>query len=199
MITTNLLRCRLIFRRKYCTQFTASAGVSENTVTVLGKTYPKDEFTNVTPRILAMMEKKLLHRDFHPLNLVRQVIEKYFCSNFVGRTGNTIFSVYDKISPVVTVKENFDSLLVPESHVSRQKTDTYYINREYILRSHTTAHQAELIQMGLDNFLIFGDSYRRDQIDATHYPVFHQADGVYTLNQEQVRLIIYSLLVHLLY
>ena len=33
---------------------------------------------------------------------------------------------------------------------------------------------AELISMGLDNFLVVGDVYRRDAIDSSHYPVFHQ-------------------------
>lgn len=86
----------------------------------------------------------------------------------------------------MTLEENFDSLLVPKDHVSRSKNDCYYINRDYLLRAHTTAHQSELIRMGLDNFVVFGDVYRRDQIDSTHFPVFHQADGVHLLNQEQV-------------
>ena len=33
---------------------------------------------------------------------------------------------------------------------------------------------AELISMGLDNFLVVGDVYRRDEIDSSHYPIFHQ-------------------------
>ena len=32
--------------------------------------------------------------------------------------------------------------------------------------------------MGLDNFLVVGDVYRRDSIDSSHYPVFHQMEGV---------------------
>merc|ERR1712025_498037 len=47
-----------------------------------------------------------------------------------------------------------------------------------MLRAHTSAHQSDLIKMGLDNFLVVGDVYRRDTIDATHYPVFHQMEGV---------------------
>lgn len=86
----------------------------------------------------------------------------------------------------MTVEENFDSLLVAKDHVSRSKNDCYYVNREYLLRAHTTAHQSELIRMGLDNFVVFGDVYRRDQIDSTHFPVFHQADGVHLLNRDQV-------------
>ena len=70
------------------------------------------------------------------------------------------------------------SLLVPKDHVSRSKKDCYYVNKNYLLRSHTTAHDNELIRSGLNSFLVFGDVYRRDEIDSKHYPIFHQCDGV---------------------
>merc|ERR1719411_183229 len=89
-----------------------------------------------------------------------------------------LFSVHEDLSPIVTIEQNFDSLLVPNDHVSRAKSDSYYVNKEYMLRAHTSAHQRDLIKMGLDNFLVVGDVYRRDEIDATHYPVFHQVEGV---------------------
>ncbi len=38
--------------------------------------------------------------------------------------------------------------------------------------------QAELLRAGHQGFLVTGDVYRRDSIDATHYPVFHQMEGV---------------------
>jgi len=52
------------------------------------------------------------------------------------------------------------------------------VNKNYLLRAHTTAHSSELIRSGLNAFLTFGDVYRRDEIDSKHYPVFHQCDGV---------------------
>lgn len=56
-----------------------------------------------------------------------------------------------------------------------------------MLRAHTTAHQSDLISSGLDNFLIVGDVYRRDTVDSTHYPVFHQCDAVRLQTQHEVR------------
>ncbi|XP_026682945.1 probable phenylalanine--tRNA ligase, mitochondrial [Diaphorina citri] len=123
--------------------------------------------------------------------MLKQRIINFFYSEFVGKKGTPIFSIYDSISPVVTVEENFDSLLVAKDHVSRSKNDCYYVNREYLLRAHTTAHQSELIRMGLDNFVVFGDVYRRDQIDSTHFPVFHQADGVHLLNRDQDVIVVF--------
>ncbi len=55
-----------------------------------------------------------------------------------------------------------------------------------MLRAHTSAHQSDLVRMGLNNFLVVGDCYRRDEIDATHYPVFHQVEGVRLLNHHEL-------------
>ena len=46
------------------------------------------------------------------------------------------------------------------------------------LRTHTSAHQTQFLRAGVRRFLVFGDCYRRDEIDASHYPVFHQVEGV---------------------
>lgn len=70
--------------------------------------------------------------------------------------------------------QNFDDVLVPPDHVSRSYNDTYYINTDTVLRTHTSAHQAQKLRDGCTHFLVTGDVYRRDSIDATHYPVFHQ-------------------------
>lgn len=63
-------------------------------------------------------------------------------------------------------------------HVSRSVSDTYYYDENTVLRTHTTAHQVQLLNEGHTAFLVSGDVYRRDEVDATHYPVFHQLDGV---------------------
>ena len=55
-----------------------------------------------------------------------------------------------------------------------------------MLRAHTSAHQWDLLRAGLDAFLVVGDVYRRDQIDAQHYPVFHQLEAVRLFSRHQV-------------
>ena len=60
------------------------------------------------------------------------------------------------------------------------------MNKDHILRGHTSAHQEELISSGLDNFIVVGDVYRRDEIDSSHFPVFHQAEGVRLYGRHQV-------------
>jgi phenylalanyl-tRNA synthetase alpha chain len=55
-----------------------------------------------------------------------------------------------------------------------------------LLRTHTSAHQCEIIRSGTDAFLCTGDVYRRDEIDSSHYPAFHQMEGVRLFNSSEV-------------
>lgn len=145
---------------------------------LFGQKYVTDDWTNITPNIIAKLGRNLHVQQYHPLSLLRQRIVNYFYEQFRSKSGTPSFSVYDNMCPVVTVAQNFDSLLVPKDHPSRRKNDCYFINQDILLRAHMTAHQAELISMGLNNFLVIGDVYRRDEIDSSHYPVFHQVDAV---------------------
>jgi phenylalanyl-tRNA synthetase alpha chain len=77
----------------------------------------------------------------------------------------------------VSVYQNFDELGFPPDHPGRSLTDSYYLNKEFMLRTHTSAHEVETYKQGLDRWLISADVYRRDEIDASHYPVFHQMEG----------------------
>lgn len=121
----------------------------------------------------------------HPLNTISNTIVNYFQTDYAKHVKNSMniddfdVKVYDNISPIVTVKQAFDDLLIPSDHVSRSPTDTYYIDDEHVLRCHTSAHQTEIMKMpNNDCFLVVGDVYRRDTIDITHFPVFHQMEGV---------------------
>ncbi len=88
------------------------------------------------------------------------------------------FTHVDSLPPTVPVKSCFDDLLIPLDHPSRSPTDTYYASPTHCLRTHTSAHQSDLLRSGLGAFTCTGDVYRRDEIDRTHYPVFHQTEGV---------------------
>lgn len=158
----------------------------QNEIVLLNQSYPKDLYTNVTEKICSYLGRNIHLQPHHPLSLVRQRIINYFYKTFVNRRGNPLFSVHENLSPVVSVYQNFDSLLVPETHPSRSKTDCYYINSNYLLRAHMTAFQNQLLHSGLNNFLMIGDVYRRDEIDRTHFPVFHQVDAVRLRSKEQI-------------
>jgi len=150
---------------------------SDNFTVINGKEYPKDEFTNITPRVISALNRKLYQQTNHPLCIIKRAIIDHFYSSYkVGR--GPIFTVVEDLDPVVTTNQCFDSLLTPKTHASRRKHDNFYVNERTLMRPHTTAHDSELIRAGLNAFLNVGDVYRRDTIDRTHYPVFHQCEGV---------------------
>jgi len=95
------------------------------------------------------------------------------------------FKTLDDFAPIVTTEANFDELLIPEDHVSRSPNDTYYVDKGTVLRCHTSAHQAEVLRRKEKAFLVTGDVYRRDAIDSTHYPVFHQTEGVRVFSESE--------------
>ena len=83
--------------------------------------------------------------------------------------------------------QNFDSLGFPKDHPGRSRTDTYYINRDTVLRTHTSAHEADIFGSNeSDGYTISADVYRRDAIDRSHYPVFHQMEGARMWDRRKV-------------
>lgn len=143
------------------------------TITIASKTYPTDGWTNVTPKIISLTRERLYLQPQHPLGLLSRGIKEHFSA----------FKSFDFPSPVVTIHQNFDSILIPPDHVSRGKSDTYYVNKDLLLRSHTSAHQQECILSGARKFICIADVYRRDCIDSTHFPVFHQCEIMHLLTK----------------
>jgi phenylalanyl-tRNA synthetase alpha chain len=133
-----------------------------------GTRFYTDEYCNTTTRILEKLGTNLHLKKNHPLNILKRKIEEKFPG----------FEVFDDLTPVVTTFQNFDSLLIEEGHPARSPTDTYYLNKDTLMRPHTSAHQHDLLTAGHTQFLCAGDVYRRDEIDRTHFWCFHQCEGV---------------------
>ena len=128
---------------------------------------------NIPPSVLNKVGLNLHNRPSHPIQIVKQLIFDYFKTNV-----SSDYKTFDDLPPKVSVIDNFDSLLIPATHPARSKSDTYYFDDGTVLRTHTSAHQVELLKAGHRKFLVAGDVYRKDEIDRTHYPVFHQIEGV---------------------
>ncbi|KAF8136355.1 hypothetical protein EV363DRAFT_1428757 [Boletus edulis] len=137
------------------------------TVSVLGREYPTDEMTNVSPTILSKLPLRLHTQPAHPLSTLRALIESHFPS----------YAHISSLSPLVTPYQNFDLLSFPADHPGRSVTDSYYVNKDLMLRTHTSAHEVEVFEKGETKWLLTADVYRRDEIDGSHYPVFHQTEG----------------------
>ncbi|XP_051711848.2 phenylalanine--tRNA ligase, mitochondrial isoform X1 [Oryctolagus cuniculus] len=166
--------------------FAAQGTRGSSVVELLGKSYPQDDHSNLTRKVLSKVGRNLHNQLHHPLWLIKERVKEHLYQQYVGRSGSPLFSVHDNLSPVVTTWQNFDSLLIPADHPSRKKGDNYYLNRTHMLRAHTSAHQWDLLHAGLDAFVVVGDVYRRDQIDAQHYPVFHQLEAVRLFSKHEL-------------
>jgi phenylalanyl-tRNA synthetase alpha chain len=89
---------------------------------------------------------------------------------------------------VETEAHNFDGLNIPEDHPAKASSDTFYLaaHPELLLRTHTSPVQVrtllrvapELSKRGGIRFLAPGRVYRKDEIDPTHSPMFHQVEGM---------------------
>jgi len=78
---------------------------------------------------------------------------------------------------------NFDALNFPTDHPARSEQDTFYIAPEdsrQLLRTHTSPVQVRtLLERELPVYIIsIGRTFRTDELDATHTPVFHQVEGL---------------------
>src|SRR4051812_1053487 len=84
---------------------------------------------------------------------------------------------------VETEQFNFDALNFPPDHPARSEQDTFYVAPEgsrQVLRTHTSPVQIRaLLERDLPVYIIsIGRTFRTDELDATHTPVFHQVEGL---------------------
>ncbi|KAJ5923751.1 hypothetical protein N7454_008996 [Penicillium verhagenii] len=151
---------------------------TKSTQKIEGVAYPTDQWTNTPDQILSHVGRRLYLDENHPLAITRKLIESQFPA--------PVFGNHFEKNPVVSTRQNFDVLGFPPDHPGRSRTDTYYINDKTVLRTHTSAHQQAYFQQLNRNeqirpeevgYTVIADVYRRDAIDRSHYPVFHQMEG----------------------
>ena len=128
----------------------------------------KDEAVDVT---IPGEEKKLGHQ--HPMYIALEEIKEIF----VGMG----FTILD--GPEVELAYyNFDRLNAEEGHPSRDWSDTFYFDEDsrVMLRSQTSPMQVHAMESKPLPIRILapGRVYRKDEVDATHSPMFHQVEGM---------------------
>ena len=152
---------------------------SSNEISILGQRYEVDGTTNITQSIITKLPLRLHNQPAHPLCILRSKIESHFHD----------FAHLSSVHPVVTPAQNFDSLGFPADHPGRSATDSYYVNKDYMLRTHTSAHEVETFAAGQSKWLLTADVYRRDEIDSSHYPVFHQMEGARVFKTDRAAIV----------
>ena len=75
---------------------------------------------------------------------------------------------------------NFEALNIPAHHPARAMHDTLYLDNGMLLRTHTSPVQVRVMEETAPPIRIIcpGRVYRKDDIDASHSPVFHQVEGL---------------------
>ncbi|MGQ0550879.1 MAG: phenylalanine--tRNA ligase subunit alpha [Armatimonadota bacterium] len=88
------------------------------------------------------------------------------------------FEVVDG-TEIETDEYNFQRLNMPLDHPARDTQDTFYLDDELLLRTQATVVDARIMAGRTPPMRVItsGRCYRRDAVDATHMPVFHQVDG----------------------
>ena len=107
----------------------------------------------------------------HPVTRTLERIEQLFHSlGFAVATGPEIESDF----------YNFTALNIPKNHPARAMHDTFYIDPQHVLRTHTSPVQVRYMENHQPPLKIIssGRVYRVDS-DATHSPMFHQVEGLW--------------------
>jgi phenylalanyl-tRNA synthetase alpha chain len=107
----------------------------------------------------------------HPLSLVLdEIIDVFVGLGFEVADGPEVESDY----------YNFEALNIPKDHPARDMQDTFYVSEDVLLRTHTSPVQIRtmLRRKPPVRIIVPGRVYRRDALDQTHSPVFHQVEGL---------------------
>jgi len=128
---------------------------------------------NVSPAILEQTKLKLYMKPGH------KVYEtKLKCLSFFENKAKAVswegFSTFQNFEPMVSVEQNFDSLLIPQSYHGRRSTDVFYFNESHLLRTHLLAHLREIVILGKRTFVTIGEVFRQAEVDFLHSEFFHQ-------------------------
>ena len=106
--------------------------------------FKKTDYSNIPASIEGKIGKCLHNQKNHPIEIIKNKLYEFF--DELSKEGDYNFKKYDNLPPFVSIDDNFDKLLIPKDHPARGKSDTYYVNENTVLRTHTSAHQNQLFQ-----------------------------------------------------
>ncbi len=118
------------------------------------------------------------------LHPITQTIEEL--KDIMGRLG---FSVADG-PEIEDIRHNFEALNIPNEHPARDPLDNFYlataglgddVSPQWLMRSQTSTVQIRVMETTPPpvRIISLGRVYRPDTADATHYPMFHQMEGLW--------------------
>ena len=151
----------------------AIAAALENTTTALeneqNERVLRDEVVDITLPVSRSHKGGL-----HPITIIKNEISDFFVEQgFSVAEGPELESGW----------LNFDALNIPADHPARTMQDTFFIEpveSGVVLRTHTSPVQIRTMLENKPPIYVIcpGRTFRADELDATHSPVFHQVEGL---------------------
>jgi len=115
---------------------------------------------------------RLNNGSIHPLTLIINEIKDIFSK--IGFS-----NVYG--SEIDTDYYNFEALNIPKHHPARDMQDTFYVEKDILLRTHTSSSQVHFMENNNPPIRVLspGRVYRNEDISVRSYCLFHQIEGLY--------------------
>lgn len=155
--------------------YSSSVKPIKETLLIQRTTYKTDDWTNITSRFEPFVGANLYARRNHPLKLTHEEVTTFFKKWFNENINNNAeLPVYKNLDPI-------------EPNTSTEKVpNTFYVNKDLMLRSHAINREVKYLKSGVDNFMLICDLYRQCQMDELHFPAFHRINVFRTINCEKL-------------
>lgn len=126
----------------------------------------------------------------HPVTMISRKLENIFKQmGFYVSDGKYLVNDFDC----------FEGLNIPKTHPARDMQDTFFIDDEHVMRTHTSAMQIPLMkQFGAPlKAVVPGNCFRNEELDARHEHTFYQFEGLMIdkgLNMTNLKFFLYSVM-----
>jgi len=136
------------------------------------------------------LQEKLAHKYLEP-SLTQNTLNIGY-EHFLNKVHDEMLSVFRSMGyTLVEEREledeyhNFEALNINANHPAREDQDSFYVGDHHLMRTHTSSSQIRVLEKMIQNgetpplaIVCPGVCYRRDAVDATHFPIFHQMEGL---------------------
>ncbi len=157
------------------------------------KSFVETEIQKINDKFMEIKTEELLKKGKVDITLNRP-LNKVGKQNILLKTAREIEEIfyglgYEVVSgpEVETSYYNFDALNLGANHPARDMQDTFFINDQLLLRTHTSNTQSRFLSVNPNEeikILCPGKVYRRDDDDATHSHQFMQTEGLVVVKKE---------------
>jgi len=142
------------------------------------------KITELKQNLTSQLEKEKSHIDLSLPGRYRQLGSNHLLT----QTLNEIKSIFRSLGfssiegpELESDYYNFEALNFPKDHPARDMQDTFFISKDFLLRTHTTPVQVRIMEKHQPpvRAIMPGRVYRNEAVSARSYCMFHQVDGIY--------------------